>query len=62
MSMKTQRNAAVGAATLFVGKHLARKKAKRTIAQNLWVKVGAVAVAVAGAAGALAVWKTRSAD
>jgi hypothetical protein len=59
MSMKTQRNAAIGAATLFVGKHLARKK-KKSFAQNLWVQIGAAAVAVAGAVGALAFWKIRA--
>jgi hypothetical protein len=60
MNMKTQRNAAVGAVTLFVGKHLARRKAKKSFAQNLWVSVGAATVAVAGTAGALAFWKTRA--
>ena len=62
-SIKTRRNAAVGAATLMVGKHIARKKTKkRGFAQSLWVKVSAVGVIVAGAIGALAFWKTRSAS
>jgi hypothetical protein len=60
MSIKTQRNAAVGAATLFVGKHLARKK-KKSFAENVWVRLSAVGVLVAGTIGALAFWKTRSA-
>jgi hypothetical protein len=62
MSLKTQRNAAVGAATLYVGKHLARKKAKKSFTQNLWVRLSAVGVIVAGTVGALAFWKTRSAS
>jgi hypothetical protein len=61
MSIKTQRNAAIGAATLFVGKHLARKK-KKSFAENLWVRLSAIGVVVAGAIGALAFWKTRSAS
>jgi hypothetical protein len=61
MSLKTQRNAAIGATTLFVGKHLARKK-KKSFVHNLWVRVSALGVVLAGAIGALAFWKTRSAS
>lgn len=60
MSIKTRRNAAIGAATLFVGKHLARKK-KKSFMEHLWVRMSAVGVVLAGAIGALAFWKTRSA-
>ena len=62
MRLKTQRNAAVGAATLFAYKHIARRKAKKSFAQNLWVRLSAVGVVVAGTVGALALWKTRSAS
>jgi hypothetical protein len=64
MSIFNRRNAVVGWATLLVGKRLVKRKAKGAVPtvdpETKRPNKSAVALAVAGLAGALTFWRSRS--
>ena len=66
MGVFNRRNAAVGWLTWLVGKRVLKKKAKDAVPaidpQSKKPNKSAIALLVAGAAGALTFWKKRSGD
>ena len=66
MGIFNRRNAAVGWLTLLVGKRVLKKKAKDAVptidSETKKPNKSAIALLVAGAAGALTFWRKRSGD
>jgi hypothetical protein len=61
-----RRNAAVGWLALFVGKRVLKRKAKQAVpaidAESKRPNKSAIALMIAGAAGILTFWRSRSGD